>query len=199
VTSRLSDDLHTLLASADGRDLTIRQIIEALHGRGFNVFIAFLVLPFCQPIPLPGISTPFGLVLLLYGFRVAIGREPWLPQRLLDVRISYSMLSRLVAAGSLLARWIERLIKPRLRAFAAAAPTGVVNGLAIMASAFVFMLPLPIPLSNAIPAWAVLLICLGMLQDDGAAMIAGYVSTLAAWLYVGGLVWAGGAGLQRLF
>jgi len=157
VTARLSDDLQALLARADGRELTIGQIIDTLHGRGFNVFVAFLVLPFCQPIPLPGISTPFGLVLLLYGFRVAIGREPWLPRRLLDVRISYPVLSKLVAAGSVLARWIERLIKPRLRAFTAAPPVRIVNGLAIMASAFVFMLPLPIPLSNAIPAWAVLL------------------------------------------
>jgi len=199
VTARLSDDLQALLARADGRELTIGQIIDTLHGRGFNVFVAFLVLPFCQPIPLPGISTPFGLVLLLYGFRVAIGREPWLPRRLLDVRISYPVLSKLVAAGSVLARWIERLIKPRLRAFTAAPPVRIVNGLAIMASAFVFMLPLPIPLSNAIPAWAVLLICLGMLQEDAAAMIAGYVATLAAWLYVGGLLWAGNAGLQRVF
>jgi hypothetical protein len=36
--------------------------------------------PFCTPIPLPGFSLPFGLVIAIIGLRLALGQKPWLPR-----------------------------------------------------------------------------------------------------------------------
>jgi hypothetical protein len=44
-----------------------------------DVLVIILVLPFCQPIPLPGFSTPFGIALMIFGFRIALRQRPWLP------------------------------------------------------------------------------------------------------------------------
>lgn len=46
------------------------------------------------------------------------------------------------------------------------------------------MLPLgAIPFTNTLPAWVILLICIGMLQRDGMLIIWGYLLTIAtlAW------------------
>ena len=40
------------------------------------------------------------------------------------------------------------------------------------------LLPLPVPFSNVIPAWGVMLIAGGLLERDGAFIIAGYGASL---------------------
>jgi hypothetical protein len=44
----------------------------------------------------------------------------------------------------------------------------------MMAAALVLLLPLPIPFSNAFPAWLILLVAGGLLERDGGAVLAGY-------------------------
>ena len=49
------------------------------------------------------------------------------------------------------------------------------NGLLIMLAALLLMLPLgAIPFTNAMPAWAILLLAIGMLQRDGLFVALGY-------------------------
>ena len=42
------------------------------------------------------------------------------------------------------------------------------------------LLPLPIPFSNTIPAWGILLVSGGLLERDGGFIIAGHVASLLA-------------------
>jgi hypothetical protein len=37
------------------------------------------------------------------------------------------------------------------------------------------MFPLPIPFSNSIPAWAVVLLTIGMMEKDGLCVLLGYL------------------------
>ena len=70
------------------------------------------------------------------------------------------------------------------------------NGLLIMLAALLLMLPLgAIPFTNAMPAWAILLLAIGMLQRDGLFIAIGYalVSATLVWfsLLTIGLLMAG--------
>ena len=65
--TRLSEDLRNILEHADGKGVTIGKVVEILRGRGLDVLVIVLALPFCTPIPLPGLSTPFGLVLMFFA------------------------------------------------------------------------------------------------------------------------------------
>ena len=47
-----------------------------------------------------------------------------------------------------------------------------------MICALMLLLPLPVPFSNIIPAWGIMLIAGGLLERDGAFIIAGYVASL---------------------
>lgn len=196
--TRLSDDLKTILDRAAGNPLSLRRIIEILHGRGFDVLVIIMVLPFCQPIPLPGLSTPFGLALMFFGLRIALRQRPWLPDWLLRREISHDTLTKIVRGAAAVFKRLEKLIHPRLRFMKHWWSFNLVNGLAIASSAFLLMLPLPIPFSNTIPAWSILLLALGMMEEDGAVITLGYLMAGAAWTYLASLWLLGEAGMNRL-
>lgn len=196
--TRLSDDLRAILDRADGKALSLRQIVEVLRGRGFDVLVIILVLPFCQPIPLPGLSTPFGLALMFFGLRIALRQRPWLPDWLMRREITYDTLQKIVTMTIAVAKRLEKVIHPRLRFVKRWWSFNALNGLAIVSSSFLLMLPLPIPFSNTIPAWSILLLALGMMEEDGAVIVLGYLMAGAAWTYLVALWMLGEAGLSHL-
>lgn len=81
-----SAELRYLASQFGERPATLGALLAATQGRGIDLLLLLLALPFLTPIPLLGLSTPFGLVVGLIGMRLAVGRRPWLPQRLLDLR-----------------------------------------------------------------------------------------------------------------
>src|SRR5262245_40843190 len=64
------------------RAVTLREVLVALQGRAYLLLVLLLALPFITPIPLPGLSTPFGLAIALVAARLAAGQRPWLPKKL---------------------------------------------------------------------------------------------------------------------
>ena len=64
--------------------VTLGTLLRYIGEQGMLVFCLFLTLPFLLPISIPGVSTVFGLVILLIGVGVTFNRIPWLPQRLMN-------------------------------------------------------------------------------------------------------------------
>jgi hypothetical protein len=58
-------------------------------------------------------------------------------------------------------------------------------GLGIIFAGLGLMLPLPIPFSNNIPAWAVVLFSIGLMEKDGLCVLLGHLTAIAAWLFIG--------------
>ena len=77
---KFSDELHALAARFQDHQVTLQEIIDALGARASALLIIILALPFCAPIAIPGLSTPFGLAILALAGCFALGRPPWLPQ-----------------------------------------------------------------------------------------------------------------------
>jgi hypothetical protein len=75
----LSSDLAALRLSSAGRSMTVDDLQAALKGRGVAMLLLLLALPFCL-VPVPGLSTPFGIAVLLIGIRIAFLQKPWLPR-----------------------------------------------------------------------------------------------------------------------
>ena len=55
---RLSGEFALILKEFEVEHVTMREVMSLLHGRGFVLLIMLLALPFCTPVPLPGLSTP---------------------------------------------------------------------------------------------------------------------------------------------
>jgi hypothetical protein len=200
-TERISDALRRLLREAAGRPLMIREMVEILHGRGLQFVVILLCLPFLTPVTLPGISMPFGLAIALCGLRIAFGHKPWLPAFILNRRISYSVLERMVHFGCKIYEKVEKVIRPRLGFFLAGPGMGMVTGLAIALSGIFLSLPIPppFPLTNTIPGFAIIFVSLGLMERDGGLILGGYVLTLISAIYVTLIGLLGKAGADQLW
>lgn len=180
---KLSDEFALILREFEVETVTLREVMLLLHGRGYVLLVMLLSLPFCTPIALPGLSTPLGLIILIIGARLAAGAKPWLPQRLLDTRLSPKVFAKVFALTRKLVLGFERLLRPRLLWVTGSPLLERLHAIPLVLCAVMLLLPLPIPLSNVFPAWAILLIAGGLLERDGAFILAGYVATIIATAY----------------
>ena len=193
--ARLSQDFQHILDLSAGKPLKLSEIIHILHGRGINILLILLALPFCIPIPLPGVSTPFGLIILFIGLRLALRKKPWLPQHLLNYEIPYLTLARLIKVGLAASSRLEKILYPRFLFFNRWKAFNILNGVLIMLNGFLLLLPLPIPFSNTIPAWSIVLLGAGLMEEDGIVIVVSYFVSAAAWGYLVMLYYAGKTGM----
>jgi len=188
---RLSVELQDLSEALSHSDFTIGELMNRLEGRVYSLFLVLLALPFCQPISLPGLSTPFGLVIALLGIRFAFKKKPWVPKRLLKTRIPDKFLPSLLRVSGRLLGWFERLLHPRMTYLFDFHVTQLVSGLAIACCGAVLLLPLPIPFSNMIPALPILMIAWSISERDGVMLSAGFVAFLFNLIFFGMLLLGG--------
>jgi hypothetical protein len=173
---RFSEELQQLTQAFEGRPVKVSEILLATKGRGFHLLLVCIALPFVTPIPLPGFSIPFGVAVALIGARMALGQKPWLPQRILEYQLPPQFLGKLLRSASRVVRWIEYLLRPRLTFMQERVVFRRVAGLLIAISGLYLIIPLPIPFSNSLPAWTVLLLSAGALERDGLFFVGGCVS-----------------------
>jgi len=198
----LAETLATTAQSIQGQHITIRQLLEKVGEQGMLVFCMFLTIPFLLPVSIPGVSTVFGLLLVLIGIGIALNRVPWLPRKLMDKAIATAHLIPALERGVSLFARLDKFIRPRLLILTHGHTINRVNGLLLIFSSILLMAPFGfIPFSNTLPALAILLLAAGMLQRDGIFVTAGYLALIATVGYfsvlVGGALLAG-HGLRTL-
>lgn len=193
---KLSEEFALILREFEVETVTLREVMGLLHGRGYVLLVMLLALPFCGPIPLPGLSTPFGLVIALIGVRLALGEKPWLPARLLDTRLPPEFFAKVFAVTQKILTWFERLLRPRLLWVTASPRLEQLHAVSMVICAAMLLLPLPIPFSNVVPAWGILLLAGGLLERDGVFIIAGHGATLVTIMFFGAIALFGVEGVQ---
>jgi hypothetical protein len=174
---KLSEELELILREFEVETVTLREVLALLHGRGYVLLVMLLALPFCTPVPLPGLSTPFGLIIMIIGARLSFGAKPWLPARLLDTRLPPAIFAKVFAFTRKIILAFERLLRPRLLWLTSSLRRQQVHAISIVVCATMLLLPLPVPLSNIIPAWGIMLIAGGLLERDGVFILSGHVAT----------------------
>lgn len=180
---KLSVELAELRDQAAERAVTLREVIRTLGGRAYTLLVLLLALPFITPIPLPGLSTPFGLAIALIALRLSLGQRPWLPGKLQRQVLPAGFLRKLFAGAERVLRFLEKFLRPRLT-FMADTPLLVrLHAGLLLVAALVLLLPLPIPFTNSFPAWTILLLAAGLLERDGLFILAGYVVFAAGVFY----------------
>lgn len=200
-TRTLSEDLKSVLVHADGRAITIGEVVQVLGHRGMAVMLVILCIPFLVPIPTMGLSAPAGAAVALYGLAVMLNVRPWLPKFVARRELSHAALERIVGTGVRLAGRTEKLLRPRLK-FMTWPGINILIGVSLIFLGFFMALPLPIPGTNSAPAVGILLLLLGLVERDGLFVLAGQVVALllmgVSAVVVYFLVVYGWAGLEIL-
>ncbi len=174
----LEEGILLLRQEAKGKLLSIAEILRILSGKGRFLILIVLSIPFCQPFQIPGLSTPFGFLISFIGLRIVFGKGILLPKKLLAKTIPAPALEKITDKILALVRKIKPWIHPRLIWMCHSPFMKKINGLIIFILGIFLALPLPIPLSNLAAAWAIFLVALGVLEDDGVFVIIGYLISL---------------------
>ncbi|MBC8108719.1 MAG: exopolysaccharide biosynthesis protein [Anaerolineae bacterium] len=187
----LSSDLDAVLKHADGKTVTIGQIMDVLADRGHGVLIFLLSAPFLIN-PIPGLSTAFGFAIGILGLCVTFSLRPWLPNFIKRRTLTHDKLTKLIHGVERVLKKVERFAKPRLELFAHKKMRWLC-GLSLMSLAFLLALPIPIPFNNVPPAIPLVILSFGMLERDGLLILIGHIGNIVLWIimfFLGNLIWA---------
>jgi hypothetical protein len=173
--ARLSVELQRFFLEEERRDrVTLDDILSLAGERIFGFLFVLLALPSALPIPAPGYSVPFGILLFLLAVQLIAGATtPWFPQRFRQQSLDLKQVQGVLKAGLPWLRRIEALSRPRLTPVCTSLPGRVVIGLAIALMSISMMIP--IPLTNTLPAVGIFVTGFGLLDDDGAISLSGLV------------------------
>ena len=180
----LSDVLFDIAADTTRPRISIGELLQALDDRALAALLLIFSLPNAIPMP-PGTSSVLGTPLVFLTAQLALGLSPWLPRFIANRSVSRSDFSAVVAR---LAPWLaraERLLKPRLLWMTTAVGERLIG---IVCLFLAVVLVLPIPFGNMLPAAAISLLALGVLERDGLWVIAGLIAAAAGTVLVAGVL-----------
>ena len=181
----ISERLDQLAANAPTDTVTLAWVLHDLNERAFGLFLLFLALPCCIPF-LYGVPQIVALPMMFVSVQILFGRSsPWLPEKLGARTVSKDSLTGLAERAGPWLRRIEALSRPRLTALTRAPADRMVGLALVLFSASILV---PLPGTNTVPGFAVVIVSMGLLQRDGALVILG---SIIGTLWIGTLIFAG--------
>ncbi len=170
-----SDLVLDVLRRSDTAEVSVSELLQGLGDRAFGMALLLFALPNCIPSPFGPI---FGPPLVFFGVQMVLGRRaPWLPQSIARRRIGRASAIATVERGRPYLRWVERLCRPRLEAVTAPLGERLIGALVVVLAA---LIAIPFPFSNFVPAVAIIVLAIGLIEEDGVAVLLGAVTGLAA-------------------
>ncbi len=181
----LEDLLRELEGTVDREpETTIAQIDQAIGPRSFGPLLVIVGLAGVTPLAaVPTVPSLLAFCIIIVAVQLVFGRRSfWLPGWFLRRHVKRSVIRRSVRLAKPPARFVDRLIKPRLEVFTGALATrlvAVVCALIAMATPPLELLPL----AAALPSLAILAFGLGLVARDGVLVLfATAVSGVALFL-----------------
>jgi hypothetical protein len=189
--ARISEALALILVSHTASRISVGELLDALSDHGFGLLILVPALINAIPGPhIPGFSLPFAIGLIVLGAQLARGRpSPWIPRRVRQWSVTSSGYARFLDRVLPIVRRVEAWLGPRPSWLTEPAGQRVIGVTVVLLS---LVLAFPIPFGNAPIAFALVVLALGLMEEDGRALSLGLVLGVLALAWNAALV-AGGA------
>lgn len=176
-------DLLERRASIIAHDrISVADMMDLFEERSMGGMLLLLSLPMALPIPVPGLSVPFGASMMIVAAQLAVGRRhAWLPRILARRPLDTIAFRKLIEHVIPLLRRLERFVRPRGKWLAGkwvSLPVGLV------CLVLALIITLPIPLGHVVPGTAISLLSLGLLERDGVALCVGLIISAGALILV---------------
>lgn len=165
--------------------MTVADLIERLMDRAHTVLLVIFALPNTLP-SIPGTSAITGIPLVYLALQLALGRKPWLPAFITRRSFSREALASVLDRAQPWLERGERYLHPRLHQLTKPSAERVVGILmAVMALAVL----LPIPFGNMLPSLAIIFFSLGLMEEDGAWILGGFVTMVIGIAVFSTVLW----------
>lgn len=183
---RTSEVFLGLKTLGEGDRIALGALTDALGDRGFGILVLIFALPNIIPM-IPGVSTVSGIVIAIVGLQMMLGRHtPWLPAFVADRTLPREQLAAMVDRTLGWIVWLERVARPRA-VFMVRGPMWLLIGAMCVLLGFILALPLSW-IGNFPPGVALVVMSVGLLEEDGVLVAAGHLIGIVATLLVLALV-----------
>lgn len=182
--SQLVSRLEDVAAHPEDK-LTLSRLVELLGDRSYAILLLALGLLNLLPGP-PGYGTALGVLIIGMSIAMMLGRQVRLWQFLGDRNVPTKMLGALLPLLRKAATLIARISEPRLPYLCGPAAMPAI-GVGIFLLGLVMLCP--IPFTNMLPSWALVALCVGMLNRDGLAVIVGVIVGVIGAIAMVAAVW----------
>lgn len=179
---RTSDVLRDFLTDNPEPRVALGDLVAVMGDRAYGVLLLTFALPNMLPIGVPGMTAVFGAPLILFSAQLAVGLPtPWLPAWLAERSISQDHLSRIIAGSLPHLERAEKVLRPRWLPLTGPLGERVIGLVGLVLGV---VIALPIPLGNILPAVAVAILAVAILERDGAAAMVGHAVAAVSLLIV---------------
>jgi hypothetical protein len=180
---RTSDTITRISLEIPSEGITFKDFLELIGEQGGLLSCIVLVAPFLFPVSFPGSSIPFGLGILLINIGIITKRHPLIPKKIMDYTISQTNMLKILNGMGRVLSGLDKITKPRFTIMVVGPFMDYVNSLVIIFCALLLMLPLPVPLTDFLPAYSILFLSLGSIEGDGYLILAGYLLATVTAIY----------------
>jgi hypothetical protein len=132
--------------------------------------------------PAVGLNTPLGVVVMLLGLQMFIGRSTvWLPHWFTRIELRADWVQRSAHLGERFLPRLEYFVKPRINWLKYRSGVSLLGLIVVLLG---FLMLLPIPGTNTLPAIVLLVLSMGLIESDGLlTLLAALVALALAVLY----------------
>lgn len=152
--------------------VTLGDLLTLAGDRTFCFLFLVLSIPSALPLPAPGYSVPFGILIALLALQWIWGsQEPWIPTSWRSKGFDRHQVQKLIKASIPWLKRMEAVSRPRLRWVCNSPASRWIFGAAILLMAISMIIP--IPGTNTLPAMGIFVVSFGLFDDDGAIVLGG--------------------------
>jgi hypothetical protein len=194
----ICDALRRVVHANATERVTLGEVVQGFGHRAFGLLMLLLGLPMALPVSaIPGVSTLFGVPLILVAAQLALGwSSPRLPRVLAERGVPRASMARILARAEPWLRKAERVTRPRLPWLSSWLAERLVAALCVVLAA---VMALPIVGGNQPPGIAISLFAVGLLERDGIFVLLGIGASIAAFFILSAVVGAFGAAAYLIF
>jgi hypothetical protein len=183
---RTSALLRDYAASLTGDRVSLDGLRDALGDRGFGVLLLVFAVPNLIPVNIPLLSAVLGVPLVLLAAQLSYGRhKPWFPHWLTGQTVPRASFEAVVMRTVPYLEQAEAFLRPRFEPLLSWTGERLI-GLFLLVLTVV--LALPIPFGNWLPAFAIGIIGLAIVEKDGLAVLIGLAIGVLSLVVAGTVV-----------
>lgn len=182
-----NEGIRTLLGMFEQGDpdeqLTLGQLLHGLKQSAFGMFLFVAILP--SFIPIPGVGGAVsGPLVLLMGLQLLCGlSRPWLPGFIARRGPKRGTMHKFLGRISRPLQRLDRMLKPRLPMLITPLPARMLTGALLILTGV--LLSLPIPFTNYLFGFQLLLFALALIERDGGLMLFNWIAAIAGGVFFG--------------
>ncbi|NVK57516.1 MAG: exopolysaccharide biosynthesis protein [Alteromonadaceae bacterium] len=180
--TRISDLMDDLLEQTDG-EVSIGEVVSKFENRGYGPLLLLPALISLLPTgAIPGVPSICGVTLFIICLQMALGQGyPWLPGVIKERSLDHEKLEHAISKFRPYINFTEKMLSPRLTVLAESPTSRFIAVFCAVVS--LSMIPLEVvPFAAALPAFAITVTALGLMNKDGVVLLFGVLLQAATGL-----------------